>query len=66
MKKKELFIAVEKQLVHTSVFPKIITKIGMPDASEQIREQLIKQLKWWIEVRNWLQTAYLFSFGDQV
>lgn len=65
-KNKEFFRSVEKHLVHTDVLQKIISMSIKFEGFEQVKEQLIKQLKWWIKVRKSLQTANLFVFGDQV
>ncbi|CAH1430066.1 unnamed protein product [Lactuca virosa] len=52
LEKKEFFRPGQNHLVHTNVLQKIIAKTTKSDASEQIKQELIKQLSWWIEVRN--------------
>lgn len=66
LKNKEFFIMAQKHLVYTSVLKKISTKTAKSNASKQVKQELIKKLSWWTEVRNWLQVAYLFVFGDKV
>lgn len=62
--KKEFFQVRKKHLVHTQVLKKFISRYAKSQASEKIKKGFIEQATWWIEVRAWLQKAYLFAFDS--
>lgn len=62
--KKDFFRVRDRHLVPTTILQKFISKTDKIDIPEEINNQFVKKHKWYIEVRSWMQKAYLFLFEE--
>lgn len=62
---EEIFKIRQNRLVYTNVLEKMISQTPKSYALDDVKQEFIQVLRWWIEVRTWLLKAHVFAFQDE-
>lgn len=55
----------QNRLVYTNVLEKMISQTPKSYAPDDVKQEFIQVLRWWIEVQTWLLKAHVFAFQDE-